>query len=210
MMISRTSMTSTSGVTLMSDFMPPFAPPTSIDIASSPVFDASERRRAWRRLAYRYTATTRRLLRRLLDEVVDHLRRRVVHLDVEVLEAARQVVVEPHRRDGDEQAERGFDERFGNTGRDGADTARAGGRDADERVDDADDRAEQSDERRGRADGRQAGDALLQVVRGERGRALNRAADGVEQVFTRQVGAASPAGTGYSCSPASTTLARWL
>ena len=32
MMISRTSMTSTSGVTLMSDFMPPFAPPTSIDM----------------------------------------------------------------------------------------------------------------------------------------------------------------------------------
>jgi hypothetical protein len=36
MMISRTSMTSTSGVTLMSDFMPPLAPPTSIAMVVSP------------------------------------------------------------------------------------------------------------------------------------------------------------------------------
>src|SRR4030095_15231153 len=75
-------------------------------------------------------------------------------------------------------------------GRDGADAARARRRDADERVDDADDRAEQTDERRGRADGREARDALLQVVRGERRGALNRTADRVEQVLTREVGAA--------------------
>src|SRR5690606_3602728 len=102
--------------------------------------------------------------RGLLDEVVDHLRRGVVHLHVEVLEAARQVVVEPHRRNGDEEAERGLDERFRNTGRDGADAARTRRGDTDERVDDADDRAEQTDERRGRADGREARDALLEVV----------------------------------------------
>src|SRR5512134_670154 len=80
MMISSTSMTSTRGVTLMSDLIPPLDPPTSIDMVNL-------------------------LLRRLLDEVVDHLRRRVVHLDVEEFELARQVVVEPHRRDGHEQAE---------------------------------------------------------------------------------------------------------
>ena len=125
----------------------------------------------------------------LLDEVVDELRRGVVHLDVEVLEAARQVVVEPHRRDGDEQAERGLDERFRDTGRHGADAARAGGRDADERVDDADDRAEQSDERGRRADGGERRDALLQVVAGQRGGALNGAAHGVEQVFAAQASA---------------------
>src|SRR5688572_12425864 len=62
--------------------------------------------------------------------------------------------------------------------------------DTNERVDDADHGAEQTDERRGGADGRQARDALLQVVRGECGGALNRTAHCVEQVFTRQVGAA--------------------
>ena len=50
MMMRSTSMTSTSGVTLMSDLTPPLAPPTSI-------------------------AITVLLLRRLLDEVVDELRR---------------------------------------------------------------------------------------------------------------------------------------
>jgi len=49
-----------------------------------------------------------RYLGRLLDEVVDHLRRGVVHLHVEVFEATREVVVEPHRRDGNDEAERGF------------------------------------------------------------------------------------------------------
>ena len=129
-------------------------------------------------------------LRRLLDEVVDQLRRRVVHFDVEVLDAAGQVVVEPDRRDRDDEPERGFDERFRDTGRDRAETARAGGRDALERGDDADDRAEQSDERRRRADGRERRDALLQVVGGQRRGALNGAADGVDQVFTAQVAAA--------------------
>ena len=48
----------------------------------------------------------------LLDEVVDQLRRAVVHLDVEVLEARGQEVVEPDLRNRDEQTERGLDERI--------------------------------------------------------------------------------------------------
>ena len=72
----------------------------------------------------------------------------------------------------------------------GAETARAGGRDAGEGADNADDGAEQSDERCGRSDGRQRADALLQVGRGQRGGALNGAANGVEHVFTIEVGAA--------------------
>src|SRR5262245_41232695 len=124
MMMSSTSITSTSGVTLISALTPPLAPPRSIDITTSP--DGS------------------RWLRRLLDEVVDELRRRVVHLDVEVLNARRQVVVNPDGRDRDDETERGFDERFRNTDRDGAQTRRAARADALERVDDADDRAEQS------------------------------------------------------------------
>src|SRR5262249_46713761 len=107
------------------------------------------------------------ILRGLLDEVVDQLRRGVVHFDVEVLDAAGQVVVEPDGRDGHDEAERRLDERFRDTGRDRAETAGAGCRDALERGDDADDRAEQPDERRGRADGGEGGDALLEVVRGQ-------------------------------------------
>src|SRR5690606_38449566 len=81
---------------------------------------------------------------RLLDEVVDELRRRVGHLDVQVLEAAGEVVVEPHGRNRDDQTERGLDERLGDTARDGAEAARARSRDAVEGVDNADRRAEQT------------------------------------------------------------------
>src|SRR5438552_15720211 len=80
MMISSTSMTSTSGVTLMSDLTPPLAPPRSIAIVGSPL------------PGHRYPRLAG-ALRRLLDEVVDQLGRRVVHLDVEVLDPSRQVVV---------------------------------------------------------------------------------------------------------------------
>src|SRR4051794_12494742 len=95
------------------------------------------------------------LLGRLLDEVVDEFRRGVVHLHVEVLDARRQVIVDPDRRDGDDQTERGLDERFRDTDRDGADTGRSARADALERVDDADDRAEQTHERGRRTDGRE-------------------------------------------------------
>src|SRR3954466_12295756 len=161
MMMSSTSMTSTSGVTLISDLTPPLVLPRSIDIDDL-------------------------LLPRplcVLDEVVDELRRRVVHLDVEVLDARRQVVVDPSDRNRDDQTERGLDERFRNTLRHCAETGRAGRADALERGDDADDGAEQSDERGGRADRRERGHTLLEIGGRERRRALNRTADGVKQVF---------------------------
>src|SRR3989441_12276787 len=125
----------------------------------------------------------------LLDEVVDELRRGVVHLHVEVLEAARQVVVEPARRNRDEQPERGLDERFCNTGRHGADTPRPCRGDADEGVDDADHGTKQSDERCRRSDGRERADAFLEV-RGRVSRGtLNGAEHGYEQVITYDVAA---------------------
>src|SRR5436309_1309389 len=94
MMMRSTSMTSTSGVTLISDLTPPLAPPRSIPIGKSPVEPFEP------------------FLCRLPDEEVDQLRRGVVHFDVEVLDAARQVVVEPHRGNRDDEPERGLDERF--------------------------------------------------------------------------------------------------
>src|SRR5581483_3388841 len=128
MMMSSTSMTSTSGVTLISDLTPPLAPPSSIAIGQ---------------ISRLRIADSIRNLRRFLNKVVHQLRRGVVHLHVEVLDASGQVVVEPHRRNRDDQAERGLDERFCNTSRNGADAARSAGRDALERGNDADDRAEQ-------------------------------------------------------------------
>src|SRR5688572_10987905 len=115
MMISRTSMTSTRGVTLISDLTPEEpGPPTLIDIVGTPVTAHGPRTaRVARRPRERRRAKRGVKLRGLLDEVVDELRRRVVHLDVEVLEAAGQVVVEPDRRNRDEQSERRLDERFG-------------------------------------------------------------------------------------------------
>src|SRR5690349_13175430 len=87
------------------------------------------------------------LLRRLLDEEVNELRRRVVHLDVEVFEASREVVVEPDGRDGHDQTECRLDERFRDTGRHGAETGGTRAADTGERVDDADDGPEKTDER---------------------------------------------------------------
>src|ERR1044071_7656906 len=83
----------------------------------------------------RTSRTLRTYLRRLLDEVVDELRRGVVHLHVEVLDARRQVVVDPDGGNRDDQPERGLDERFRNTDRDGAQTGRARRAEALERVD---------------------------------------------------------------------------
>src|SRR5215831_10746407 len=144
MMMSNTSITSTSGVTLMSDLTPPLAPPRSIAIAESPELgsDGSQ-------------GSLNLSLSSLLDEVV--------HLDVEVLDARGQVVVNPDSGNRDDQTERGLDERFRNTDRDGADTGRTARADALECVDDADDRAEQSDEWRGGSDCRERGHALLEV-----------------------------------------------
>src|SRR5262245_50748578 len=126
MMMSSTSMTSTSGVTLMSDLTPPLAPPTSIAMAITPL--RSRPGACGVGLGARHvllaTPQVPRLQPRassgLLNKVVHQLRRRVVHLDVEVLETAGEVVVHPHRRDGHDEAERRLDERLGNTGRDRA------------------------------------------------------------------------------------------
>src|SRR5262245_18440335 len=107
MMMSSTSMTSTSGVTLMSLLTPPLAPPRSIAIGQISI-------------KFRISRPSGRLL----DEVVDELRRGVIHLHVEVLDARGQVVVDPDRGNRDDQAERGLDERFRNTDRDGADAGR--------------------------------------------------------------------------------------
>src|SRR5215471_16726299 len=189
-MISSTSITSTSGVTLISALTPPLAPPRSIAITKSPNGSQGSLGSCEPREPREPREPCEPLLCRLLDEVVDELRRRVVHLDVEVLDARRQVVVDPHGRDRDDQTERGLNERFRNTDRDGAETRRAARTDALERVDDADDRAEKSDERCRGSDGGQRRHALFEVRRGQRRRALDRTANGVHEIFASEAAAA--------------------
>src|ERR1051325_494360 len=126
-MMSSTRQTSTSGVTLMSPLTSSGLPPPAPNAMPS-------------------SALPRRLhpgARLVLDEVVDQLRRRVRHLHLEPVDLVEEVVVQPHRRDSHEEAERGRDERLGDAGRHGAETARAGEGHALERVDDGGERAEE-------------------------------------------------------------------
>src|SRR2546428_8614418 len=100
MMMSSTSMTSQSGVTLMSDLTPPLAPPRSIAITLSPCIADCGLRIYCGFIAHSLSSQSTinpqsailNVLSGLLDEVVNQLRRGVVHLHVEVLDAAREVV----------------------------------------------------------------------------------------------------------------------
>src|SRR2546427_1282456 len=133
-MMRRTIMMSAMGVTLMSAMAAPFLPPpTAIDMGRLLAGGGP-------------AARAPRGLRALLDEVVEQLRAGVVHLDVEALDLAREIVVCPHRRHRHEQPEGGGDERLRDPGRDGRDAARAGQGHAREGVDDAEGGAEQPHE----------------------------------------------------------------
>src|SRR4029450_8599723 len=102
-------------------------------------------------MAPSYLGPARAAALALLDELVEQLRAGVVHLDVEVLDLAVEVVEGPHRGHRDEEPESGGDERLGDTGRDGRDAARPGERHAREGVDDAERGPEQTHEGRRRA-----------------------------------------------------------
>src|SRR5215211_603313 len=141
-MISSTSMTSIIGVTLMSALTAP-TPALPVDMATA----------GHRLLGLEFLGEDRtpELAPHALDQVVDQLFRGVGHLDREVLDLGREVVVGPHRRDRNHEAEGGRDQRLGDTGRDARQAA--GGallRHADEGVHDTHRGAEEADERRGR------------------------------------------------------------
>src|SRR5688500_9343325 len=97
------------------------------------------------------------------DQVVYELLRHVLNLGRQVVDLGREVVVQPHRRDGDHEAEGRRDERLGDAGRDRAEARRAGRRHGAEGVDDAHRRAEQADERGRRADRREEREAALEL-----------------------------------------------
>src|SRR6516162_449878 len=100
---------------------------------------------------------------RALQEVVDQLGAGVTHLDVEGFNLVGEIVERPDRRQRYEQTDRGGDQGFGNAACHRAQTSRLLGRDALERIDDADDGSKQSHEGGGRTDGRQAADTTFQL-----------------------------------------------
>src|SRR5260370_13521877 len=79
------------------------------------------------------------------DEIVDEFHRGVVHLDVESFHFIGEVVVRPHRRHGDEKAERRGYQRFRDTAGDRRRTGSLALLDALKRAHDADNVAAHTD-----------------------------------------------------------------
>src|SRR3989449_8966523 len=106
-MISSTSITSISGVTLMS----------ALTAARALVADRATGLRRLLRLEFLGEDRTAELRPDALDQIVDQLLRGVGHLDGEEVDLGREIVVEPHRRNGDDETERGRDQGLRDTGR---------------------------------------------------------------------------------------------
>src|SRR6266699_3605456 len=157
-MMRRTIMMSAMGVTLMFAIGPPLLPPTAIDMGLAPEG-----------------------LGALLDEVIEELGAGVVHLHVEALDLAVEVVERPHRGHRHEEAEGGGDEGLRDPPGDGGDAARPREGHPREGVDDSEGGAEQTHEGRGGADGREAREPALEVGQVHRGGALDGALGRVDR-----------------------------
>src|SRR2546422_332730 len=105
-MISSTSITSISGVTLMS----------ALTAARALVADRATGLRRLLRLEFLREDRAAELRPDALDQIVDQLLRGVRHLDGEEVDLGREVVVEPDCRNGDDETERGGNQRFRDTG----------------------------------------------------------------------------------------------
>src|SRR6266481_3907916 len=97
-----------------------------------------------------------------LQEVIDQFARRIIHLHDERFHATGQIVEHHNRRNRHEQANCGGHKRFGNTARDRCQAGCLFLRDTIEGVQNADHRSEQSHEGSRRADCRQAAQSTLQ------------------------------------------------
>src|SRR5881396_1836481 len=107
-MMSNTSITSIIGVTLMS----------ALTGTRPLVTDRATGLRRLLRLEFLGEDRPAELATDALDEVVDQLLRRVGHFHREEVDLGREVVVEPHRRNRDEQTERRGDQRLGDAASD--------------------------------------------------------------------------------------------
>src|SRR5208282_3736234 len=183
-MISRTSITSTIGVTLMSEltFAPSFRFANAI--LNLPYFRRfgfenlrAKLGRSGAGTLQRRTSNSLRELRTepfyrllflttnvaaLLQEVIDQFARRVVHFHVERFHATGQIVEHHHGRDGDEQPDGRRNQRFRDAAGDCSQTGGLRVVDADEGVQNAHHRSKQSHEGSRRTDGGEAAQSTLQ------------------------------------------------
>src|SRR6266566_1691882 len=165
-MMSSTSITSISGVTLMSAL--------TADLALALVTDRATGLRRLLRLEFLGEDRAAELRADALDQVVDQLLGGVRHLHREEVDLGAEVVVQPYGGNGDDEAERGRDERFRDTGRHRGERAAAPRRrHAREGVHDPHHGAEQSHERGGRARRREDAQAALQLRRDDQHLALH-------------------------------------
>src|SRR6058998_1071852 len=107
-MMSSTSITSISGVTLMSAL--------TAALALALVADRATGLRRLLSLEFLGEDRPAELRPDALDQVVDQLLGGVGHLDGEKVDLGREIVVEPDGRDCDHEAEGGRDQRLGDTG----------------------------------------------------------------------------------------------
>src|SRR5580765_1425702 len=180
-MISRTSITSTMGVTLMSELT--FEPSSRFAIAIARYllyFPAAVRSSelsafSWEGPALENSSAgqathcgnqTERVLpanvAALFQEVIDQFARRVVHLHVERFHATGQIIEHHDGRDGDEQPDSRRNQRFRDTAGDCSQTGGLRVIDADEGVQNAHHGSEQSHKGSGRADGGETTQSALQ------------------------------------------------
>src|SRR5512145_1798741 len=138
-MMRSTSITSTSGVTLIS--LSVWRPPPPVDMA---------------------TALSPRRPEEVAPDDVEEVVREVGHLAVEDPDLRREVVVGDDGRDGGEEADGGGDERLADGAGDGGEVGVPHPVDVVERVHDPPDRAEEADERRGAGRRPEEGDLRLE------------------------------------------------
>src|SRR5438309_8273620 len=151
-MIGSTSTTSTSGVMLMD----------ACSLVGSPSRIGRPSRLDHRRLDLRYF-DLKSLELRYFEQAVHELGRRAVHLDVEVLDLAREVVESDHSRDRDEDAQGRRDQGLSDAARNHRHSAGPRSCDAPESVDDSDHGSEQTTERSRGTDRGQEPETLLQL-----------------------------------------------
>src|SRR5690349_22739598 len=146
-MISSTSITSIIGVTFGDAFTPELPADIAMSQRSPPLLRdwvvSSSRRGV--ELARETGATKLAGARDVLDHIVDHFLRRISHLGREVVDLDLEVVEEPHRRNRDDETERGGDQRFRHTRGDRGKTTGTGRSHCGEGVHDSHRGAEQSD-----------------------------------------------------------------
>src|SRR5438270_506392 len=190
-MMRSTSTTSTSGVMLMSERTPLFAP-MSIAMSSCSLRlrrrrpDGGGRGRGWLLVG---AGVRQRLVEpAFLEEEVHQLVGGVGDVDRHLLHAIGQVVEHHQRGDGHEQAEGRSHQRLGDARRNRGETARAGGGHELEGGDDAEHGAQEAHEGSGRGDGRQAGQPPPEIRGHPQGGSFDGSVDRLDQVeFTHVV-----------------------